>query len=64
MDRGVWWATVHGIAKSQTQLSTHVRVHTHTHTHTDTHIYIHTPTLIFFIRVLMDTKHSSTPWLL
>jgi len=21
MDRGVWWATVHGIAKSQTQLS-------------------------------------------
>ena len=23
MDRGVWWATVHGVAKSQTQLSTH-----------------------------------------
>ena len=23
MDRGAWWATVHGIAKSQTQLSTH-----------------------------------------
>ena len=22
MDRGAWWATVHGIAKSQTQLST------------------------------------------
>ena len=21
MDRGVWWATTHGIAKSQTQLS-------------------------------------------
>ena len=21
MDRGVWWATVHGVAKSQTQLS-------------------------------------------
>ena len=21
MDRGAWWATVHGIAKSQTQLS-------------------------------------------
>ena len=20
MDRGVWWATVHGVAKSQTQL--------------------------------------------
>ena len=23
MDRGVWWAPVHGVAKSQTQLSTH-----------------------------------------
>ena len=29
MDRGAWWATVHEIAKSQTQLNTH----THTHTH-------------------------------
>ena len=24
MDRGAWWATVHGVAKSQTRLSTHV----------------------------------------
>ena len=23
MDRGAWWATVHGVAKSQTRLSTH-----------------------------------------
>ena len=23
MDRGAWWAIVHGVAKSQTQLSTH-----------------------------------------
>ena len=23
MDRGAWWATVHGVAKSQTQLSSH-----------------------------------------
>ena len=23
MDRGVWWAIVHRVAKSQTQLSTH-----------------------------------------
>ena len=30
MDRGLWQATVHGVAKSQTQLNTH----THTHTHT------------------------------
>ena len=25
MDGGVWWATVHGIAKSQTQLSMHTQ---------------------------------------
>ena len=25
MDRGAWWATVHGVTKSQTQLSTQVR---------------------------------------
>ena len=24
IDRGVWWATIHGVTKSQTQLSTHV----------------------------------------
>ena len=23
MDRGAWWATVHGVAKSQTRLSRH-----------------------------------------
>ena len=26
MDRGVWGAAVHGVAKSQTQLSTHTQV--------------------------------------
>ena len=26
MDRGTWWATVHGAAKSQTQLSTHSQI--------------------------------------
>ena len=31
MDRGAWWATVHGITKSEIQLS---NSHTHTHTHT------------------------------
>ena len=31
VDRGAWLATVHGVAKSWTQLS--VCVHTHTHTH-------------------------------
>ena len=31
MDRGDWWATVHGVAKRQTCLSD--RTHTHTRTH-------------------------------
>ena len=25
MDRGVWWATVHGVTNSQTRLNTHAR---------------------------------------
>ena len=27
MDRGAWWAAVHGVAKSQTRLSTHKNIH-------------------------------------
>ena len=39
MDTGAWWAAVHGVLKSQTQLKplsmhTHACTHTHTHTHT------------------------------
>ena len=33
MDRGAWWATVHGMAKSWTQLNMHTHTHTHTHIH-------------------------------
>ena len=40
VDRGAWWATVHGVGKSRMLLSTEhtarARVHTHTHTHTHT----------------------------
>ena len=28
MDGGAWWATVHGVAMSQTQLSDQTRMHT------------------------------------
>ena len=31
MDRGAWQATVHGVAKDGTQLSTHTHTCTHTH---------------------------------
>ena len=36
MYRRAWWATVHGVTKSQTRQCVHVcmRAHTHTHTHT------------------------------
>ena len=30
MDRGAWWATVHGVAKSQTRLSIHACQDTYT----------------------------------
>ena len=33
MDRGAWWATVHGIAKGQIRLHDSAHTHTHTHTH-------------------------------
>ena len=33
MGRGAWQTTVHGVAKSQTQLSTHTHTHTHAHAH-------------------------------
>ena len=36
MDRGAWWAIVHGVAKRRTGMDTHTGMllgHTHTHTH-------------------------------
>ena len=33
MDRGDWWATVYGVAKSWTQLSEHACIRTHTQVH-------------------------------
>ena len=29
IDRGAWWATVHGVTKSRTRLSTHIDTHTY-----------------------------------
>jgi len=41
MDRGVWWATVHGVAKSKLQLSTYVYIYIHLYIDTHIHTYIH-----------------------
>ena len=46
MNRGAWWVTDHGVAKSQTCLSAHRCSHTRTHTHTLTHTHTHTHTHI------------------
>ena len=40
MDRGVSWATFHGVTNSQTRLSDWARARAHTHTHTDVHFLI------------------------
>ena len=37
MDRGAWWATVHGVRRVGHDLGTK-KLYTHTHTHT--HLYI------------------------
>ena len=37
MDKGGWWATVHGVTKMWTQMSD--CTHTHTHTHTCVHVH-------------------------
>ena len=51
MDRGAWQATVHGVAKNQTRLSTaqhiiyiyiYVYIYIYMYTHTYIHIYTHT----------------------
>ena len=35
VDRGAWWATVHGVTK---ELDTNKQLYTHTHTHTQTQL--------------------------
>ena len=52
MDRGALWDTVHGVTKSQTQLS----VHTHTHTHTQ---LLSSP----FYRSANKQRHRELTWL-
>ena len=39
VDRGAWWSTVHGVAKSWTRLK-QLSAHTHTHRHTHTLILL------------------------
>ena len=36
MDRGTWWAIVHGGPKESDMTESHIHTNTHTHTHTHT----------------------------
>ena len=54
-DRRAWWAAVHGVTKSQTQLKqlnahTHTHAHPHAHMHTRTCTHTHTHTYTVFLR--------------
>ena len=55
MDRGAWWATVHGVAKSRTRLSDFTHTHIYdtyildmcVYTHTDAYTYTSTQVFLF-----------------
>ena len=58
MDRGAWWATIHGVTKSQTKLSNEC-VCTHAHTHiTITPIFLETKGMLDKYSVIKG-KHGS-----
>ena len=58
MDREAWWATVHGVAKNQTQLSNwHPYTHTHTHTHIMTNDLEHFAMYLFAIHISSLVKY-------
>ena len=49
MNRRTWWATVHGVTKSRTQLRD---THTHTHTHTPHTPWFQSPSFLLYILML------------
>ena len=49
MDRGAWWATVHGVAKSQTELSEYTHSHMHACMHACMHAHTHTRAPVMII---------------
>ena len=58
MDRGAWWATVHKVTKSQTQLK---RLNTHTHTHTRTHTHNDTCKCVVLVQSHSSDQLFATP---
>ena len=56
-DRGAWWVTVHGDAKSQTLWSMHTHVCTHTYTHTHTHKEAHLHSNVSCLQLFQGLPH-------
>ena len=51
LDREAWRATVQGVTKSQTQLSTqYTHTHTHTHTHRNNLLYVNYTSIQLFLK--------------
>ena len=62
MDREAWWAIVHGVAKSWTQLSRHTHTHTHTHNFTAFKTFLdllHLNLLGWELQVIWQSKHHN-----
>ena len=63
-DRVAWWATVHGVLKSQTRLSKHTHTHTHIqsiylYTYIYIYIYTHTHMCVYvyiFLKILFHCR--------
>ena len=56
MDRGAWWATVHGVSKSWTEATSHTHTHTHTHTALFSKLFGHGSHYFFFICYITSFK--------
>ena len=60
MDREAWWATVHRVSRSGTQLSRHMHAHARTHTHDCLQALLLLRSLLLSLSVVLD---SETPWI-
>ena len=61
MDRGPWWATVHGI-HAESHMTEHTCTHTHTHIYTHTKHYIVLCNVFSSVQWLSHVRLFVTPW--
>ena len=58
-ERGAWWAIVHRVTKSQTQLKKHTCARAHTHTYTCTCIFLNLSFLLLNVQEWDGEKTQS-----